>query len=287
MLNEENNSAMAVTELTSQTEDSADVTETGGLSLTLANFTGPLDLLLHLVKEAKIEIKDIFVSEVTSQFLLYMSELSSVDVAKASEYMDMAATLIEIKSRSLLPKFEVDEVLEETPEQILIRQLEEYKMFKELSEKLKVQENVNRLYKTADESVGNVRLVAKDMSLDGLLDAYANILCRMDKTEAGRQPKEILRDKFNVADKILYIQDELRKRGVVSFFSLFDETVTVSEVVVTFSAVLELLKFQYVMINQFEFFGDIDIRQNPDFREDTLFLEAEGDELAEEKGQAR
>jgi len=258
--------------------------ESGGLSLNLANFQGPLDLLLHFVKEAKIEIKDIFVSEVTNQFLAYMSQLSTIDVAKASEYMDTAATLIEIKSRSLLPKFEVDEVMAETPEQILIRQLEEYKMFKELSVKLKEQENVDRLYKHADESVNNVRLVAKDMSLEGLLDAFASMLCRLDRSEADKQPKEILKDRFNVADKILFIQDELEKKGMVTFFSLFDSDITVSEVVVTFSALLELLKLQFILISQTEFFGDIEIRLNPDFKDSGAYLEFEDEEEVTDEG---
>ncbi|MFQ6724552.1 MAG: segregation/condensation protein A, partial [Clostridia bacterium] len=103
-------------------------------STKLDNFEGPLDLLLHLIKEAKIEIKDIFVSEVTEQFLQYMNNLEVLDVDKASEYLNMAATLLEIKSKSILPRIEefTDDI--EDPEQALIRQLEEYKLFKEASE---------------------------------------------------------------------------------------------------------------------------------------------------------
>ena len=100
-------------------------------STKLENFEGPLDLLLHLIKEAKIEIKDIFVSEVTDQYLQYISNLNEIDVEKASEYLIMAATLLEIKSKAVLPKVEeyLDEI--EDPEQALIRQIEEYKLFKE------------------------------------------------------------------------------------------------------------------------------------------------------------
>ena len=109
-------------------------------STKLENFEGPLDLLLHLIKEAKIEIKDIFVSEVTDQYLQYISNLNEIDVEKASEYLIMAATLLEIKSKAVLPKVEeyLDEI--EDPEQALIRQIEEYKLFKEAGEKLKQQE---------------------------------------------------------------------------------------------------------------------------------------------------
>ena len=259
--------------LSEQGEDEFDTT---GLSVKLTNFEGPLDLLLHLVKDAKIEIKDIFVSEVTNQFLLYMSQISAVDVSKASEYMAMAATLIEIKSRSLLPVFDTTDASLDNPEDILIRQLEEYKIFKEASEKLREFEDVNRLYKAADQSVGNVRLIAKDMSLDGLLDAFANMLHRIDIKESDKQPKEIKRDQYSVTEKIDYIQDRLSSEESVSFFSLFDaDSVSRNEIVVTFSALLELLKIQYIRVAQGEFFNDIVIKLNPNYKDDDVVLDLE------------
>ena len=124
-----------------------DQDESSVLELKLTNFSGPLDLLLTLVKENKIEIKDIFVSQVTEQFLTYMDQLADLDVDKASEYMAMAATLLEIKSRALLPIIPELEDNEETPEAVLIRQLEEYKVFKEIVGELKEQENVDRFRK--------------------------------------------------------------------------------------------------------------------------------------------
>ncbi|MEG1707009.1 MAG: segregation/condensation protein A, partial [Clostridia bacterium] len=105
--------------------------ETDQLEISLAGFNGPLDLLLHLVKEAKIEIKDIFVSQVTEQFMAYMSGLLTLDVDKAGEYMEIAATLLEIKSRALLPVMPGIDEYEESPDKIFIRQLEEYKLLKE------------------------------------------------------------------------------------------------------------------------------------------------------------
>ena len=142
-------------------------------STKLDNFEGPLDLLLHLIKEAKIEIKDVFVSQVTEQFLMYINGVDSLDVDKASEYLNMAATLLEIKSKSILPK--IDEFLDdiEDPESVLIRQLEEYNLFKEASAKLKEQENVLRFYKEPDKSVGDVKIVYNDFNLDGLINAFS------------------------------------------------------------------------------------------------------------------
>ena len=109
----------------------------------LDNFEGPLDLLLHLIKEERIEIKDIFVSKVTEQFLAYMKALPYIDVEKASEYLSIAATIIDIKARSLVPPPDDglddwnDGFDDEDPKKELIRKLEEYQMIKEEADKLK------------------------------------------------------------------------------------------------------------------------------------------------------
>jgi Uncharacterized conserved protein len=106
------------------------------LELSLENFQGPLDLLLHFVREEKIEIKDIFLSSVTDQFLKFISSVNIIDVDRSSEYMEITATLMEIKSRAMLPMLPVEED-EETPEQEIIRRLEEFRIIKEASEELK------------------------------------------------------------------------------------------------------------------------------------------------------
>ena len=185
-------------------------------STKLDNFEGPLDLLLHLIKEAKIEIKDVFVSQVTEQFLKYMNEVEFLDVDKASEYLNMAATLLEIKSKSILPKIELFDDNEEDPEQLLIRKLEEYKMFKEVSEKLKGQENVSRFYKEPDKSVGDVRVVYSDFNLEGLIDAFSKLLMRVDdKKRQENVLKEIPKEVFTVKDKIEHIRTVLLDRQSV------------------------------------------------------------------------
>lgn len=254
-----------------------------GLELKLNNFEGPLDLLLHLVKEAKIEIKDIFVSQVTDQFLLYMNEISTIDVDKASEYMAIAATLMEIKSHSLLPVLP-DENDENSPEKEFIRNLEEYKRFKDISAKLKDIETVDRLYKPA-ENIGNgVRYVAKDMSLDNLLNAFAKLLHKVGTRNDDDQTKQIQKDQFSVADKIIYIQDALNKKERVMFWELFDDSVSKIEIVVTFSAMLELLKFQYIFVRQDDAFEDIFIEKNPNYTDVDIFM-TEDDEEADGQGQ--
>ncbi len=237
-------------------------------STKLENFEGPLDLLLHLIKEAKIEIKDIFVSEVTEQFLTYMNGLSRLDVDKASEYLNMAATLLEIKSKSILPK--IEEFTEEEDEgQALIRQLEEYKMFKEVSEELKQQENVLRFYKEPDKSVGDVRIVYNDFNLDGLIKAFSKLLMRVDDRKRQQNVlKEIPKEVFTVKDKIEEIRAVLLEKESVSFFEMFNHHYTKSELITTFQAMLELLKLQYITVVQNGVFDDITLTLREDRNEE-------------------
>ena len=238
-------------------------------STRLDNFEGPLDLLLHLIKEAKIEIKDVFVSKVTEQFLEYMNGLDVLDVAKASEYLSMAATLLEIKSKSILPK--IEEYLEdiEDPEQALIRQLEEYKLFKEASEKLKENENVLRFYKEPDKSVGDVKIVYNDFNLDGLIAAFSKLLMRVDdKKRQENVLKEIPKEVFTVKDKVEHIRTILLERKEASFFEMFSSYYTKTELITTFQAMLELLKLQYITVEQNGVFNDITITLRDDRNEE-------------------
>ena len=236
-------------------------------STKLDNFEGPLDLLLHLIKEAKIEIKDIFVSQVTEQFLSYMNGLSILDVDKASDYLNMAATLLEIKSKSILPK--IEEYVEDDPETALIRQLEEYKLFKEVSAKLKEQENVERFYKEPDKNVGDVKIVYSDFNLDGLISAFSKLLMRVDdKRKQDNVLKEIPKEVFTVKDKVEHIRNVLLERTSVSFFEMFSSYYTKSELITTFQAMLELLKMQYLTVEQNGIFDDITLTIREDRNEE-------------------
>ena len=240
-------------------------------STKLDNFEGPLDLLLHLIKEAKIEIKDIFVSDVTEQYLKYIENLENIDVDKASEYLNMAATLLEIKSKSVLPN-EIDpDLLEggETEEEIFKRNLEEYKLLKEASQKLKEQENTDRFYKAPEKAAGDVRIVYKDFNLDGLISALSKMLLNIDKKEREENTqKEIPKEIFTVADKIDHIRCELLKKSEISFFELFTSHCTRNELITTFQAMLELLKLQYITVEQNGVFDDITLTLREDRNEE-------------------
>ena len=235
----------------------------------LENFDGPLDLLLYLVKQSEIEIKDIFVSQVTDQFLAYLNDIEDLDVEKASEYLSMAATLLEIKSRALLPQVEFEDVAVIDPEQALIRRLEEYKMFKEEAQKLKSMENVDRFYKEPDDNAYDVRVVYKDFNLEGLIKAFVNVMTKADIRESVRTArKEIPKEVFTVKDKIAYIRNVLSDKESCSFYELFSPNCTRGELITTFQAMLELLKLQYLLCEQNDVYGDITITLNPERSEE-------------------
>lgn len=238
-------------------------------STKLDNFEGPIDLLLHLIKEAKIEIKDIFVSQVTEQFLSYMNGVEKLDVDKASEYLNMAATLLEIKSKSILPKIEDLSGDFEDPEQVLIRQIEEYKLLKEASEKLKEQENVLRFYKEPDKNVGDVKIVYNDFNLEGLINAFSKLLMRVDdKKRQENVLKEIPKEVFTVKQQVEKIRDILLVKNQTSFFEIFSSYYTKNELITTFQAMLELLKLQYITVEQHGIFDDITIILRDDRNEE-------------------
>lgn len=225
----------------------------------LDNFEGPLDLLLHLIKDAKMDIAEVQLSEITDQYLKYLEEVDEIDMEKASEFIEMAATLLEIKSKKLIPRLEESLPDEENDEQRLLRQLEAYKLFKEASEELKKFENINRLYKEPEPNAHKHRVVLKDMALDGLLDAFANLLHKVREKEKIIEPKQIVKDRFTVAEKIASIKDAILIKEKVKFSELIDEKITRSEVINVFLAVLELLKLQIVSIFQENTFEEIEI----------------------------
>lgn len=239
----------------------------------LDNFEGPLDLLLYLIKEEEIEIRDIFVSQVTEQFLMYMKGLPYIDMDKASDYLNIAATIIDIKARSLVPPpddgFEDYYDEEDDPQEELIRALEEYKMIKEEAEKLKEMETVGYYFKEPDRDVSNIQVKYKDFTLDGLLAAFANLMLKREslKNEAGLA-REIPKDRFTVPEKINYIRETVRTRERVQFEELFEKDTTKAEIVTTFQALLELLKHQFLIVEQEEIFSSITIMKNPNRNED-------------------
>ncbi len=226
----------------------------------LDSFEGPIDLLLHLIKAAKIRIEDIFVSAITEQYMKYMEQIDSVDLEKASDFIEVAAILLEIKSKSILPN-EQEEESENDAKRELIQKIEEYKLYKEACEKMKEQETVGAYYKEPDASVGDSRIILKDMNMDGLVKALRKLFLKMEQRALSAPPRKLTLDRFTVAEKITHIKDALTLKDETSFFELFDADYTKSEIITTFQALLELLKMQFMHAEQNEIFGDIILRR--------------------------
>lgn len=230
----------------------------------LENFEGPLDLLLHLIKDAKLDIATVKLADITEQYLEYMQDIKNIDMDKASEFITVAATLIEIKSKHILPVEKEELPDEEDDEALLLRRLKEYELFKEAGKSLKEIEDVNKLYRAPGKETEKVKVVMKDMVLDQLLDAFAKLLTREELKKAVKddQPKKIVKDRFTVAEKIISIRNFAKDRKRFEFEELFDEQMTKSELINTFLALLELLKLQTVKVIQSGIFGNIVITAN-------------------------
>ncbi len=240
----------------------------------LDNFEGPLDLLLYLINQEKIEIKNVFVSQVTEQFLAYMKGLPFIDLDKASEYLSIAAKIIDIKASRLLPPPEDDYGWEDNedytdgmynPERELIEALEEYQTTK----KLKERETVGYIFKEPDKEFAATQVQYADMTLDGLMKAFTKMLVRLEtQRRDAPPPREIPRDIYTVRDKVKHIREKIAEREALPFEELFDENAAIPEVVTTFQALLELLKHQFILVEQENLFTTIIIKKNPDRRED-------------------
>ena len=231
--------------------------------VSLSQFEGPLDLLLHLIDKAEINIEDIFVSEITAQYLSYMDDLSELDMDRASSFLTVAAQLLLIKSRSLLPRPPVEDPEEEDPQEALLRQLREYKAFKQASEELNERfEEAKKAFTRLPEDVvlPPQKFELKNTSLDSLYQAFLDILTRENETEEKEDKTQNVRpDSFTIRDRVVHLRTRL-KEGRVRFADLFSAASTRMEKIVTFMALLEMLARGEVHITQGATFAPIYIR---------------------------
>lgn len=223
----------------------------------LENFDGPLDLLWFLVRRSKININDIFLSEITEQYLATMSQVDNLDLERASEFIEVAACLIEIKSREILPRPPVDEDPEDDPKAALIRRMEEYRLLKEASAKIKPLETTGQHYREPDPSVGKPRFFLGDMTMDGLLDALKKMFVKLEFKAKSNQERALVKDRFTVADKMAQIRAFYEDADTIKFTDLFEDDYSKIEIITTFQAMLELMKGQYFRAEQHEVFGEI------------------------------
>ncbi|MDO5022057.1 MAG: segregation/condensation protein A [Eubacteriales bacterium] len=228
----------------------------------LSQFEGPLDMLLFLIGKAKIDIKDVFVSAITDQYIASVKEANDLDMEEASAFVQMAALLLLIKSRSLLPKPEPPQ--EEDPEVQLIRQLEEYATLKKAAQEMQVfEKNAAKMYEKLPEEfpLPPPTLELEGLSLSGLSEAFARVLARKPKEDEDTEEKihRIVKEVHTVKECMHSIVNYC-KNGNSSFNGLLNTSQSREEIVTIFLALLELLKLGRIYCSQSQAYGDISIK---------------------------
>ncbi|MDO5003846.1 MAG: segregation/condensation protein A [bacterium] len=230
------------------------------LDLKINEFEGPLDLLLHLIKENKMDIFDIKIEEITEQYLSYIKRQESMNLEIDSEYLVLASELIEIKSKLLLPhEKEVLDEDESDPREELMNRLLEYQAYKEITKTLKEKELIRQeIYTKAPSSlkefVDNDTDIKMDITLDDLVDAFQKFLER--KKESKPLSTKVTENEITVSSRRSDIKMILSKGKRISFFKLFP-VYTKEYVVATFLAILEMVKNKEIIITQNDTFDDI------------------------------
>lgn len=242
------------------------------LEFKLQVFEGPLDLLLHLLDKNKVSIYDIPIVEITNQYMEYIRQMKKRDLNVVSEFMVMAATLLDIKSRMLLPAQENEDDEEyEDPRAELVQQLLEYKLYKCMAYELKDRQvdASHVFYKNptvpdevlAYEPPVDTEELMSDVTLTQLNSIFQSVLKRQkDKIDPIRSKfGEIRKEEVSLDDKMLYLRDFASNHRRFSFRELLEKQSTKMEVIVTFLAVLELMKAGTILISQEHTFDDIHI----------------------------
>lgn len=228
----------------------------------LSDYDGPLDLLLELIKEAKIDIEDIFISDVTRQYVEIISSIprEELDFDYAGEFITIAAQLVYLKSLRTLPSDDEDDDYYEDPEiqrREFINKIKAFALMKEQSAKLREVETINRFYRMPAYTEKDYRVVLTNFSLPKLVEAFARVMVNADRREASIIPKKVVKERFSVADQMKHILEVMRFEREYPFTSLFEPDFDKSDIVTTFLAVLELLKYGRLRAEQEENFGEI------------------------------
>ena len=242
----------------------------------VADFEGPFDLLLHLIKKNKMNIYNIEIYKVTNQYLEYLNTRKVMDLEITSEFIVVAATLIEIKSKNLLPKVKVDEEedSEEEIEKRLMERLIEYKKIKNVSEFFKNKYiNAGEVFSKKPEIIEEIKPekidnddIFKNLTLLDLYNIYNKILetYREKQNKVNVVQKKIYVDKYKVEDKMEELLERFNSSEVIEFNNLMKESTCKLETVVTFLALLELIKIRTIQVFQDESFSNILIKRRRD-----------------------
>jgi len=248
-----------------------------GYPVTLPVFEGPLDLLLYLIRRQEIDIYDIPIARITGQFLDYLALMERMDIEVAGDFLVMAATLLEIKSRMLLPRppgfADEEEVEEEDPRAELVRKLLEYQQYKSAAEDLVRRAEEQKRFFPRTDVVPHLAFARPEPALAGDLDGFSlwtalqEVLARVEA--AGPMVREVVRPKITIRQQMLHILKllETSREGIsfsgLIFFEGRTEHPTRVEVIITFLALLELMRLHRVSVEQSETFADIRILSTP------------------------
>ena len=226
----------------------------------ISDFDGPIDLLLELVKSAKIRIEDIFISEVTKQYveIIKATPREELDYEYAGEFITFAAELVYLKSLRTLPKEDEDEddgVIDER--EAFINKIKEYALLKEQAEKMRDMETINRFVREPVYSDKDYRVCLTNFSLPKLVEAFARVLANSERAVRDAIPKKVVKDRFSVHEQMTHIRELIYYHGSFNFEFLFEPDFDRGDIVITFLAVLELMKYGIIKAVQEEAFGKI------------------------------
>ena len=231
----------------------------------LQDFEGPLDLLLFFIKRDELDIYDIPIARITSEFLAYLHYMQQLDLEVAGEFVVVAAELMQIKVKMLLPP-EPGQAEEEDPRANLVLRLVEYKRYKEVAEAMKVKEEQEMLvhyrgYHDADERVileETAGDLVRDVTFFDLISSFRFVMDRIPK----KFVHEIIRLNVTIDEQIAYIVDFFSRRSEATFYELVEGMIERIRVVVTFIALLEVIRSKKVIVRQAEPFGEVSIVKN-------------------------
>ena len=224
----------------------------------LDTFEGPLDLLLYLIRKQNLDILDIPVAEITRQYMGYIDLMQMMNLDLAAEYMVMAAMLAEIKSRMLLPRPESESEEEEDPRAMLVRRLQEYERYRQAALDIEKLPRLGRDLYLANPRRDHVKpkRVDPNVEIHDLLMAFSEVVKRVDEKRSFNINREVL----SIRERMSMVLDKVNNREFIVFESLFDKTEGKLGIVVTFMAILELMKEQLLLIVQNEQFAPIHVK---------------------------
>lgn len=235
------------------------------LTLQLPNFEGPLDLLLHLIRSQKIDIYDIPIAQITSQYLAYLKQMQKLNLQLAGEYFVMSATLLRIKSQYLLPQndFDQQDEIAVDPREELVQQLVQYSVFKKVAHYFKKRNQEVPVLVAKEASPGSSKKISPlpqgQVTAEELTQAFALVMRRMKWRNP--DPISLKIEEKPIAVMANYLRQELSKNKAISFFACVEKINNLADVIGLFLAMLELSRKKEVYIKQRRTFGDLKIER--------------------------